>query len=264
VMNDAKELQEEWTFSLWNFSSNSTDSGAAIPSIFQLPVTGLLGAGAIGSAFGFILKSLNWRSHLDVIDFDSYEEPNEETTLILSPSDARKTPRKAEHFSKCMSSTELGLTPHVQKITGNSELIRQARPLFICAVDNAETRQQLDSVNAEVLINGAVGGNGDDAGWCLWSRHSAFDPALSSGYPENSATDENPASVPEEFSQDECSRKNYQGVALAIPFGALATSSLIAATCAHQAMDHRTSANKVTIDLFRKQQRIGVFNRKRI
>lgn len=263
VLADAKDLDEKWTFSLWSFSSDCSERGRTAEKGFRLPRSGLIGAGAIGSAFGFIIESLQWPIMLDVIDFDSYEEPNEETTLILGPEVARKTPRKAQYFSDVISSADLKINPLFEKVSSGSKILRAGYELFICAVDNADTRRELDGQNAKVMINAAVGGSGADAGWCLWSRHGESDPVLSKGYPNVAAESFADSKVPNEFSNDECSRKNYRGVALAVPFVALAAGSLIAASCAHQAFGHETACNKITIDLLRKQRKFGTFRRTR-
>jgi hypothetical protein len=81
---------------------------------------------------------------------------------------------------------------------------------------------------------------------------------LSSIYKNNlEGKSTNSGDVPEEF-REECSRKSYQGVSLALPFIGLAAGSLLAASLYQNAAGKRTHLTFMQMDLLAKQQRMTI------
>jgi hypothetical protein len=135
-------------------------------------------------------------------------------------------------------------------------ILNESRDVFVCAVDNSPTRRILDRVNTRVLINAGLGATKHDAGWVLWSQHGIKHPPLSSIYTENAADPVSQSDhVPDEFA-DECSRRPYNGVSLALPFVALAAGSLLAATVYQHAVGTPIDPGLLQMDLFAKQSRL--------
>lgn len=253
--------QESWSFDLFNLVLNPTGGDAHVSLPVDFGDLGLLGAGALGSSFSFVLSLTNWKGRVDIIDFDKYEEPNHETTLLIGRRDVLQSPKKAERLSEVLNRhASIAASPHTVRVDHKSPELIVTRDIFVCVVDNSETRRILDHVNAGVLLNSGVGGTAYDAGHVLTTRHGPDDLMLSAYYTDDEgnvirASDKD--QIPVEF-QDECSRLNYRSVSLAAPFIALASGALLAAACAREACKVRNPVNYVKIDLFGYQQAMDI------
>jgi molybdopterin/thiamine biosynthesis adenylyltransferase len=220
---------ESWYFSLATFQKVSapvkvpqTDLSLCLGRI------GLLGAGAIGSAFAYILSLSEDRANLDIVDRDKYEEPNKETTFFLSPHDATQFIDKAKFLAEKTQRPGLSVSglPR-QEIDMNSAFLRESYQYLICAVDNKETRQQLDNCSSRWVLNGGLGDKKDNAGHVFCSRHGEdpMDRPLSELYPDL------PTQVPSDTGTKDCSRIEYENTTLAAPFLALGCGAILVAQC---------------------------------
>jgi len=213
----------------------------------------LIGAGAIGSGFVHTLRESGWEGHLEIVDGERYDEPNHETTLVISQLHARARAKKAETLA--LLAQRPGLTAHGSQveIDASSPVLAEPWNAVVVAVDNAELRCALDHVTAPIL-NAGVGGTRDDAGHVLFSRHGANDPPLSSLYRlKTSATqfaDDAPCDI-----VDRCSRIEYANSALAAPFLGLGAGALLAGGLAQMTAAMDANANYLKLDLLECQSR---------
>jgi molybdopterin/thiamine biosynthesis adenylyltransferase len=215
----------------------------------------VLGAGAIGSALAYTLWLSDWTGHIEILDRDSYDEPNLETTCLIGREQVVRCLPKAPALAAVAARPGLSARGQPVEVTASSPELLAPWSTFVCAVDNSETRRMLDSVAAEFLLNGAVGGSARDSGQVLFSRHGRSDPLLSTLYRERPpAPPHTPTSshVPEEV-RDECSRVSYEGVAAAAPFIATASGAMLAAACAGAPSG---APNYLKLDLFGLQHRV--------
>jgi hypothetical protein len=221
----------------------------------------LLGAGAIGSAFGWLVSLDGSRARVAVVDHDAYEQPNEETSLTVGKADVLARHRKAAHLAARLRDAGIDADPHDDRVDEHSPLLRWPWDVFVCAVDNVPTRRALDAVNARILVNAGVGGDADAAATVLWTRHGESDPRLSQIYSADHRDAHKPARIPKEVRQDECSRTLYEGVSMAAPFVALAAASLLIASCAHAALGMSVTPNEVEFDMFKKISKFTALRR---
>lgn len=190
-----------------------------------------------------------------IIDDACYGEENLETSMLLERRAALDGAPKAETLAARMARPGLVSTWNKSRVDSASPILKEDYEVFICAVDNAETRRKLDGVRAGALVNAAVGGAVVDAGHALWSRHTPGDPPLSHLYPPGSGTTipEPGEHVPAEFA-DKCSVVAYAGVTMAAPFVALASASLAVASCAQHALGTQAESRYVKVDLLGQQR----------
>ncbi|MEQ6390316.1 ThiF family adenylyltransferase [Bacillaceae bacterium S4-13-58] len=256
VFKDNKQFNEKWSMSLLDFSPNPTIPTHFEKTALDLGTIGLLGAGAIGSGFAYSLKMSGWSADLDIIDMDRYEQENLETTMLLTKEIAINAEHKAKALSNLLyESKNIRTNPIVTEITSISTETKKSRDIFICAVDNAKTRCLLDDVNAELLLNGAVGGSIDNAGHVLFTRHLDSDMPLSNLYNKVVSNDGLSISdLPEDVRNDECSTIAYNDVSMAAPFLGLASGSLLLLGCARKVMCIETDFNYYKFDLLKWQQ----------
>jgi hypothetical protein len=257
ILGRDKDAFEAWDFCLSSFTS---DKGAPVRPFEDLHLgrLALLGAGAIGSAVGFVLKISRARAEVVVIDPQAFDAPNVETCILADKVAVNKPRKKAVSLAEALKSAGIDATAEMELINGESELLKQKWNAFVCGVDNSETRRELDHTNARVLLNAGLGDSRDDAGFVLWTKHYSSGLRLSDVYkPTIAATDKAGREdvAPKEFSKDKCSRMAYRDVSLSIPFVALAAGSLLVAGLYHEARGEAPVSNYLQIDLFGKQQR---------
>lgn len=244
----------------WTFSVRDLRVAPPAPPAYALtPIdfgrAAVLGAGAIGSAFAYTLWLSTWTGSLEIYDRDAYDEPNLETTCLIDQEHVVRCLPKAPALATAAKRRGLHTTGYQVDITASSPELAAQRTTFVCAVDNPETRRLLDSVAADILLNGAVGGSARDSGQVLFSRHGPTDPPLSVRYRERPAGDQvgiDAAHVPQEV-EDACSRVAYEGVAAAAPFIATTTAAMLAAACVDIPEE---APNYLKLDLFGLQDRV--------
>jgi hypothetical protein len=251
---DRDICEEPWGYSLLTLTAAAPGDERAVPAELEIGKVVLIGAGAIGSAFAFVLKMCGWRCDLRIVDPQAYDEPNHETTLLISKKDALACLPKAKTLARVVAGGNVTADPLEERVGPAHAVLESRCDVLVCAVDNPDTRRILDSAACDVLLNGAVGGNGLDAGLVLWTRHGQGDPALASLYPDVAETKSN-TPPPTEVGGDECSRVAYEGVALAAPFMALASASLLAAACAHRALGALPPPHYLQFDLLELQSK---------
>lgn len=249
----SRAADEAWAFSLWSMSPVETvDMGPGrYPE--DLRRVALLGAGSIGSAIGYVLKKSNVRAEVLILDDDAYDEDNIDTTLLLERPSAIAGAEKAGALAEAIATERLLTTSRRERVNEGSVVLRERWDLFFCGVDNAETRRELDHVNAACTINAAVGGEKEDAGHLLVSRHGPEDPRLSSLYPA-SKREEAPASS----QPADCSTFAYQGATMAAPFVALATAAIAVGQALRIAAGRRDKPRIIKVDVRGFQQMMDV------
>lgn len=245
-----------WSFSLLDFTTEpEAPTGFTLPSLDLGAIT-LLGAGAIGSGFGFTLALSGWEANVIIVDRDRYDEPNWETTVTLTRAIERQRLHKARALSEVIAGrSRLRPVSVVTEVCNSSPILAERRDVLVCAVDNPETRRALNQAHVSLVLNGAVGGSTRDAGHVLCSRHGREDALLSTLYPvrAQAAIATGTAPIPTELT-DECSRLAYQGVSMAAPFLGTASGALLLASCAQRVFLGGPVANYVKVDLLGKQQ----------
>lgn len=252
VLGKTSRADEQWDFSLLQFKTGSEDSQRASQNT-DLGRIGLLGAGAIGSAVGYVLSLTRWRGILEIIDPEVFEGPNLETCILANVTDVNRPMSKALSLGSVFTGHPISAKPHQVRVEEGDNLLKEKWGTFICAVDNSPTRRILDDVTTDLLLNAGLGDSREDAGWVFWTRHTQTDPKLSSFYPaQKDAGPDTP--VPSEF-REKCSRMAYQGVSLALPFVALAAGSLLAASLYQRAQNRLAEVGLLQMDLLGKQQK---------
>lgn len=253
ALGRSRVADEAWAFSLWSMSPVETADLRPGRCPESLGKVALLGAGSIGSAIGYVLKKSNVGAEVLVLDDDAYDEDNVDTTLLLQRSSAISGAEKAKALSEAMTTEELRSSHRKERVGGDSVVLREWWDFFFCGVDNAETRRELDHVNAAWTINAAVGGAKEDAGHLLVSRHGTEEPRLSSLYPASNR-EEAPASSP----PVDCSTLAYQGATMAAPFVAAAAASIAVGQALRIAAGRRDKPRIIKVDVRGFQQMLEV------
>ena len=245
---------ECWSFSVSSMGDENCPSPPASVKPFKLGKIGLLGAGAIGAGFAYCLWLSGWEAELDIIDRDMYDEPNQETTLFVGLAEAGRNRKKAVALAQLAERAGLVTRAFPTEITAGSPTLDEYRDVFVCAVDNPETRRMLDRVNSDLLVNAGVGGRAEDAGHVLWTRHLAGEPRLSTRY-SGSFGETRPVLAPPKEIKDDCSRLAYEDVSLAAPFIGACAGAMLAASCGLHAVGHHPTTNYLKFDLLRRQSK---------
>jgi len=252
---------DKYAFETWDFCLLRFSVGENVPvdaEQIDFGKIGLLGAGGIGSAVGYVLSISDWSGKLDIIDFDTFQGPNLETCISADIRDVNRPLRKALALTGTFHGHKIVTIERECKVKGGEAILQEKWNAFVCGVDNPETRLVLDNVNADILLNAGLGSTKQDVGWVLWTQHGENDPALSSIYKTSSEEKLNDSGdVPEEF-REKCLRKSYQGVSLALPFIGLAAGSLLVASLYQNVVGKRNRNTFMQMDLFAKQQRITI------
>jgi hypothetical protein len=188
-----------------------------------------IGAGAVGSGLAHVLRHSGWQGHVEFVDKQVYEEPNHETTMLISQQNARDCLRKAETLARLLDSSTVTSHGVLATIDKHHPLLAQDWRALVVGVDNPQLRRALDDVSMPTY-NAAVGGSREDAGHLLWSRHDSMvgDHLLSSLYPPELVETPDTSTAPTDI-VDECSRVAYANVSLAAPFLGLSAGALLAA-----------------------------------
>lgn len=133
--------EEQWEFSLLSLSAAAFTGDVSIPESLDVPerldvgsIT-LIGAGAIGSAFAFILRSSGWTCRLRIVDPQCYDEPNHETTLLISVKDALTRQPKAKTLARLVARDGLTTEPVEERVEQGHWLLDYPCDFLVCAVD---------------------------------------------------------------------------------------------------------------------------------
>lgn len=249
--------EEKWTFALRVPSMSTRDTPSSDP--FSVGTLVLIGAGAIGAAFLFIVRMSGWTGHLRIVDPQNFDEPNHETTLLISVDDANNRQPKAMTLARLTARDGLTTEGVGERVDNGHQQLSAPCNALVCAVDNPETRCILDDANCGVLLNAGVGGDHFDAGLVIWSRHGHGDGSLASLYERATFKSPTPTAPPppSELDSDECSRLAYENVALAAPFMALAAGALLAAGLVNHIEGDRSGANYLQFDILELQRKFS-------
>lgn len=260
VLRNSVSASESWGFSLDSMAIAKPATTTAEYQIRRETPLGkihLLGAGAIGSSFCFSVNLSDDKAEIYILDRETYDVPNHETTFFLSESEAARCPEKAEHLARKSSREGVSVTnlPRRELCLGD-EFLQRPCDTFVCAVDNPGTRRILDSAQCGVLLNAGLGGTKYDAGHVLVTWHNAGVNRLAELYPDsNSSSSGNFTSLPKEIT-DECSTLEYESVPLAAPFVALSSGALLHGLCCLAAEGRLPDANYLKFDLLGLQSQI--------
>lgn len=239
-------LREAWSAPLLDLAAGEdVSAGAAI----ELGRVVLIGAGAIGSGLAHVLHHSGWSGEVMIVDDQRYDEPNHETTLLISQQMAMRQVPKAVNLARLCQSEGISTEGRQERIITGHPLLTQPADALVCAVDNVEARRCLDEAAAPVVFNAGVGGSREDAGHVLWTRHDAQSPSLSSYYPVVVTGLEAETVGPQDIVTDACSRVAYANVSLAAPFMGLAAGALLAAGLAQHALGLAAPTTYFKLDL---------------
>lgn len=255
----AKDKNASWLFDVMNLETVNEVPENCTSTPIAFGRLGLLGAGAIGNAVAYGLYLSRWKGIVDVIDYDHYEEPNNETSLLIGFPDVLAALKKAKRLAEIISRGDIRAIPHETEINAKSPELNQRRDIFVCGVDNSLTRRELDHAAADLILNAGVGGTALDAGHVLLSIHGVGDPPLSALYaqdPKKRDLADNGKTYPADFA-DECSRLNYDSASLAAPFIAMASGALLLACSAAHTLGQVAKINYFKVDLLGFQSAIA-------
>jgi hypothetical protein len=251
MRRDARILSESWTAPMLDFPIRSDESSRGPINVGRLII---VGAGAIGSGLAHVLRNSGWHGEVLVVDNQRYDEPNHETTLLISQAHAMRQAPKASTLAALFRSAGMSVESSEEKVVAGHRLLSRPADAIVCAVDNAILRRCLDNVAAGVVFNAAVGGTPADAGHVLWTRHALNEVPLSTHYRSVAETPAVPESGPEDIVTDQCSRLAYEDVSLAAPFMGLAAGALLAAGLAQRSLGIPAPTNYLKIDMLALQR----------
>lgn len=256
VLGRSRTFAEQWSLSLATLEA-TRGSHPPPPSSIDLGRLLLIGGGAIGSGFAFVLKRAGWTADLTIVDDDHYSEPNEETTMLIAPEDAIRLRPKAKTLAALASDGTLTSNGIQMRVGPGQEPSWGDVAAVVCAVDNPETRRFLDrAVPHTLLMNAGVGGTAAEAGHVLMTRHTRNDLPLAHWYPDLGGTVGPPVALPApptEVGDDDCSRLVYDNASLAAPFLGLAAGSLLAANLGLRAAGIVQPAQYLKFDMLKLQ-----------
>ena len=250
IGRDSAVLRESWTAPMLDLAIDYPGASASL----DLGRVMVIGAGAIGSGFAHVLRNSPWRAHVVLVDKQRYDEPNHETTLLVSKETTNRQAPKAAALAERLRSTSVSVEPVEAKVDEGHALLTRPVDALVCAVDNPELRCLLDDTAARVVFNAGVGGTREDAGMVLWTRHTRGELPLSAHYRRQVEPSGTVEGGPTDVVTDECSRISYQQVSLAAPFLGLAAGALLAAGLVQEALGIEAPANYMKFDLLGLQQ----------
>lgn len=249
IRRRADVVGEAWSSTLLDLD----DADAATP--IDIGRVTVIGAGAIGSGLAHVLRHSDWNGEVLYVDSQRYDEPNHETTLLISMDDALRQAPKAETLARLCNTDRLSCRGVQEMLVENHSLLAKPTGAILCAVDNSVARRLLDRTAAPVVFNAGVGGSRHDAGHVLWTRHDPETRPLSSLYRVVSDPAKPDSEAPPDIATDACSRIAYESVSLAAPFMGLAAGALLAAGLAQQALGIRGRTDYMKLDLLGLQER---------
>ncbi len=253
-----KQPKSSWTLNVLTLEIDAPFPESHKRPSIDLGHGALIGAGAIGTSAAAVLIYSGWTLRLDIADKDPYEPGNEETSLVISIKDARDGRGKAKRIAELVTeNSKIKANGEQLMIDRYSRFLERKRHFILCAVDNSETRRELDNANVDVIINAAVGGTTLDAGHVLLSQHVRGCVPLSDLYARNKTVPQPDRDISKKFPkeiQDQCSRVMYEDVSMAAPFLALASASLMVAACAASSLKRDMHIRYFKLDLFGRVQ----------
>ena len=247
---DVRVREEAWTAPLLDFPPRGPQTAAEV----DLGRVLLIGAGAIGSGLAYVMRGSPWHADVTLVDNQRYDEPNHETTLVVSKETTLRQAPKATALAARLRSSVLPVEAVQEKIVEGHRLLSEPFDALVCAVDNPELRRLLDGTAAGVVFNAGVGGSRDDAGMVLWTRHRRDEVPLSAHYREREDPSRGVEVGPADVVTDECSRLSYASVSLAAPFIGLAAGALLAAGLVQEAVRLAAPTNYLKVDMLGLQQ----------
>jgi hypothetical protein len=205
IGRSATICNERWTAPLLDFGPGEDP----LRGNLDLGLVTVIGAGAIGSALAHVLRGSSWRANVTLVDYQRYDEPNHETTLMISTETALRQRPKASALAALLASENIAAQSVEEEVLAGHRVLTDRADFLVCAVDNPELRRLLDHTGARVVLNAGVGGTREDAGMVLWTRHRRDEVQLSAHYGAKTDKIVEVESGPEDVAVDECSRVAY-------------------------------------------------------
>lgn len=162
-------------FSLYTYQTNISDPGPVLPPDFQGDVL-MVGAGAIGNGIGYLLSQLPVRGHVDIVDTQLFQPENLGTCILIGPSDVDVPKPKAEAVAAVLRANGISANGYQSDFAPFSKGFGHTVPypkVILNALDNVETRHQVQDVWPDLIIDGAIGDFGCQVSVHPWGRDIA-------------------------------------------------------------------------------------------
>jgi molybdopterin/thiamine biosynthesis adenylyltransferase len=150
---------ESLTFSILDYALNTPSTeNPVLPESFHLGSIHLIGAGAIGSATAYSLRSIHGVSGaLTVIDPETIEVSNLNRYLPVTAKDAIENKPKVNIVKGLLSDSGLQVTVFRKAYQNYAKKRTPNLDLAVVAVDNDQTRWTIQNDFPRVILNGATG-----------------------------------------------------------------------------------------------------------
>ncbi|MGN6606092.1 MAG: ThiF family adenylyltransferase [Jatrophihabitans sp.] len=165
-----------------------TEPEAAAVPVPVLHRTALVGAGAIGTAIGLILRALGARGGMTVVDPETFDEPNVSTYSLGGRADAAQRIDKVNLLERELPQLEIrplkGTARDLILAIDNGD--EEMPDIVFGAVDSVDARHEIASLHADLTLDGSTGGaTGTSVGL---AEATADGPCLRCYYPNLSTT----------------------------------------------------------------------------
>jgi molybdopterin/thiamine biosynthesis adenylyltransferase len=144
------------TFSLLSYKTGDNDPGLSVPAILAGNIT-LVGAGAIGNAIAFLLRTLPIQGRLDIVDYQDFGQENLGTCMCIGPGDIGQ-PKSTVLASLFGSRPNVhAYKERVSDYIHRVEVSREYPMVVLSALDAIEPRHELQGLWPDLVIDGAIG-----------------------------------------------------------------------------------------------------------
>ncbi|MCX5796994.1 MAG: ThiF family adenylyltransferase [Elusimicrobia bacterium] len=149
-------LLDEVGFSFYKYQLAPDDPGPALPAEIRIDAL-LLGAGAIGNGVGYLLSRLPIRGEIQVVDRQDFQRENLGTCMLIGPGDIGKD--KATLVAEGLRSgvTARGFRMELAQLKEKMGRDVPYPRVVLSAVDNIETRHDVQRLWPDMVIDGAIG-----------------------------------------------------------------------------------------------------------
>lgn len=175
------------TFSLYTYQTSVVDPGPMLPPDLLSDVL-MVGAGAIGNGIGYLLSQLPIRGHVDIVDAQLFQPENLGTCILIGPNDVGAA--KAETLAALLRANKISANGYQSDFAPFSEMFGHTLPhprVILNALDNIETRHQVQDVWPDLIIDGAIGDFGCQVSVHPWENDIACLRCLFQAEPSEAA-----------------------------------------------------------------------------